>query len=181
MRALIRSGETDKVILFAQVSRNRELYIMAANYLQTREWHNDVNLLKQIILFYEKAKGFEQLSQFYASCAHYEIDECREFEKALDALHEAQRCLARMLQSGRAERSRGKERGAALDGSAGLANDLDLSASGAPDSRPVSAVQTGSAVNETALESKLRELEPHISVLQMFVDIRRYLFITGFQ
>ena len=159
MRALIRSGETEKVCLFAQVSRNRELYIMAANYLQTRDWHSDLNLLKQIIVFYEKARAYEQLAAFYGSCAHYEIDECQQFEKALDALHEAQRCLARMLQAARAG---GKGR----------------SAEGARAESAFGEGQAASAVNETALEARLRELDPHISNLQMFCDARRYVFRT---
>eukprot|EP00966_Prymnesium_polylepis_P325904 7381841-Prymnesium_polylepis.1 len=36
-----------------------------------------------------KAKAFEQLSSFYDACAQIEIDECRNYEKALVALRKA--------------------------------------------------------------------------------------------
>jgi intraflagellar transport protein 140 len=34
MKSLLRSGDTEKIIFFAGVSRNRDIYILAANYLQ---------------------------------------------------------------------------------------------------------------------------------------------------
>ena len=34
MRALLKSGDTEKIIFFAGVSRQKEIYVMAANYLQ---------------------------------------------------------------------------------------------------------------------------------------------------
>ena len=34
MKALLKSGDTEKIIFFAGVSRQREIYVMAANYLQ---------------------------------------------------------------------------------------------------------------------------------------------------
>ena len=37
MRALLKSGDTEKIIFFAGVSRQKEIYVMAANYLQVRE------------------------------------------------------------------------------------------------------------------------------------------------
>ena len=36
MKSLLRSGDTEKIIFFAGVSRNRDIYILAANYLQVR-------------------------------------------------------------------------------------------------------------------------------------------------
>ena len=36
MRALLKSGDTEKIIFFAGVSRQKEIYVMAANYLQVR-------------------------------------------------------------------------------------------------------------------------------------------------
>ena len=41
MKSLLRSGDTEKVIFFAGVSRNRDIYILAANYLQNLDWHSD--------------------------------------------------------------------------------------------------------------------------------------------
>ena len=37
MKCLLKSGDTDKIIFFAGVSRSREIYILAANYLQPVE------------------------------------------------------------------------------------------------------------------------------------------------
>lgn len=34
LKALLKSGDTEKIIFFAQVSRSREIYILTANYLQ---------------------------------------------------------------------------------------------------------------------------------------------------
>jgi hypothetical protein len=34
MKSLLRSGDTEKIIFFAGVSRQRDIYILAANYLQ---------------------------------------------------------------------------------------------------------------------------------------------------
>eukprot|EP00343_Euplotes_focardii_P004045 CAMPEP_0205812010 /NCGR_PEP_ID=MMETSP0205-20121125/16338_1 /ASSEMBLY_ACC=CAM_ASM_000278 /TAXON_ID=36767 /ORGANISM="Euplotes focardii, Strain TN1" /LENGTH=161 /DNA_ID=CAMNT_0053092009 /DNA_START=184 /DNA_END=666 /DNA_ORIENTATION=- len=45
--------------------------------------------MKTIITFYFKAKAFEQLSGFYDSCAQVEIDEYRDYNKALGAMKEA--------------------------------------------------------------------------------------------
>ena len=41
MKCLLKSGDTDKIIFFANVSRNRDIFILAANYLQNLDWHNN--------------------------------------------------------------------------------------------------------------------------------------------
>jgi intraflagellar transport protein 140 len=89
MKCLLKSGDTEKIIFFADVSRNQKIYILAANYLQNLDWHNDPEIMKAIIKFYTKAKAFEQLSGFYDACAQVEIDEYRDYEKALGALKES--------------------------------------------------------------------------------------------
>lgn len=71
------------------VSRTRDIYILAANYLQNLDWHSDADVVKNIVTFYTKAKAFEQLSSFYDACAQVEIDEYRDYEKAMTALKEA--------------------------------------------------------------------------------------------
>ena len=91
MKCLLKSGDTDKIIFFANVSRNRDIFILAANYLQNLDWHNNPATMKSIITFYTKAKAFEQLSSFYDACANVEIDEYRDYAKALGALNEAER------------------------------------------------------------------------------------------
>jgi len=89
MKCLLKSGDTEKIVFFAGVSRSRDIYILAANHLQTLDWHSDSDIVKNIVSFYTKAKAFEQLSSFYDACAQVEIDEYRDYEKALVALKEA--------------------------------------------------------------------------------------------
>lgn len=89
MKALLRSGDTEKVIFFAGTARQPEVYVLAANYLQSLDWHADADVMKNIILFYTKAKDFEKLGTFYETVAQTEIDEYRDYEKAAGALREA--------------------------------------------------------------------------------------------
>ena len=70
MKALLKSGDTDKIIFFANVSRQREIYILAGNYLQTLDWRNNADIMKNIIAFYTKSKTYDLLAMFYqvSSC-----------------------------------------------------------------------------------------------------------------
>ncbi|XP_014614871.1 PREDICTED: intraflagellar transport protein 140 homolog [Polistes canadensis] len=97
MKALLKSGDTEKICFFAQVSRQREIYIMAGNYLQSLDWQNQPEILKNIINFYSKGKAMDLLANFYVACAQVEIDEFQNYEKALDALNQASRCLAKVV------------------------------------------------------------------------------------
>ena len=45
--------------------------------------------MKYIINFYTKAKSFDHLAGFYDACAILEIDEYRDYEKAVSALKDA--------------------------------------------------------------------------------------------
>lgn len=54
LKALLKSGDTEKIVFFAQVSRSKEIYVLAANYLQSLPWHADAEVLKNIIDFYSK-------------------------------------------------------------------------------------------------------------------------------
>ncbi|XP_072382747.1 intraflagellar transport protein 140 homolog isoform X1 [Diabrotica undecimpunctata] len=98
MKALLKSGDTDKIIFFAGVSRQREIYIMAANYLQSVDWQNHPEILKNIITFYSKGKALDLLANFYVACAQVEIDEFQNYEKAYGALTEASRCLQKITE-----------------------------------------------------------------------------------
>eukprot|EP00793_Prasinoderma_coloniale_P002837 PRCOL_00002319-RA len=89
MKVLMRSGDTEKICFFAGVSRQREIYLLAGNYLQSLDWHSNPDIMKNIIQFYVKAKAMDSLSAFYESCAQIEIDEYRDYKKALGALGEA--------------------------------------------------------------------------------------------
>jgi intraflagellar transport protein 140 len=94
MKALLMSNDTEKIIFFAGTARQTDVYCLAANYLQSMDWH-DPDVMKNIILFYTKAKEFEKIGTFYEHCAQAEIDEYRDYEKAAGALQEALKYLAK--------------------------------------------------------------------------------------
>lgn len=74
MKALLKSGDTDKIIFFTGISRQREIYIMAANYLQSLDWQNQPDILRHIITFYSKGKALDLLANFYVACAQVSTD-----------------------------------------------------------------------------------------------------------
>lgn len=69
MKALLKSGDTEKIVFFANVSRNADIYILAGNYLQTLDWRAHPEYVKQIVNVYTKAKSFDLLAGFYEACA----------------------------------------------------------------------------------------------------------------
>ncbi|KAG1665494.1 hypothetical protein FOA52_009755 [Chlamydomonas sp. UWO 241] len=105
MKALLRSGDTEKIVFFAGVSRHKDIYMMAANYLQTLDWHSNPEIMKNVIQFYSKAQAMDNLAAFYEACAQIEIDEYRDYEKALQALHEAGKYLSKSKSEDMGEKS----------------------------------------------------------------------------
>merc|ERR1719171_1219398 len=89
MKSLLSSGDTEKIVFFAGTAKQAEIYVLAGNYLQSLDWHNDPDIMKNIIQFYSKAKAHDKLGAFYDACAQVEIDEYRDYEKANAALKEA--------------------------------------------------------------------------------------------
>jgi intraflagellar transport protein 140 len=83
MKCLIKMGNKDRVTEFAQTCRTSELYIMAANFLQSLDWDVNEDLVKNIVSFYTKAKAFFALANFYELFANFEINEYRNYEKAV--------------------------------------------------------------------------------------------------
>ncbi|KAL3159995.1 hypothetical protein ABBQ38_010383 [Trebouxia sp. C0009 RCD-2024] len=101
LKCLIRSGNTDKIIFFAGVSRNAEIYTLAANYLQTLDWHSRPDLTQSIVTCYTKAKAWDSLAMFYEACAQIEIDELRDYQKALQALQEGLKHVVKSQKAGK--------------------------------------------------------------------------------
>ncbi|KAK2157995.1 hypothetical protein LSH36_179g04000 [Paralvinella palmiformis] len=99
MKALLKSGDTEKIVFFAGVSRQKEIYVMAANYLQSLDWRKDPEIMKNIISFYTKGRALDSLASFYDACAQVEIDEFQNYEKALGAMGEAYKCLTKARMS----------------------------------------------------------------------------------
>ena len=73
MKALLKSGDTEKIVFFAGVSRQKDVYVLAGNYLQTLEWRKDPEIMKNIISFYTKGKAMELLAGFYDACAQVRL------------------------------------------------------------------------------------------------------------
>jgi intraflagellar transport protein 140 len=53
-------------------------------------------LIKNIVTFYKKAQSFDNLATFYEACALIEMDEYKNYEKALAALGQARECAGQM-------------------------------------------------------------------------------------
>ena len=76
-------GNKDRVVEFSQTCRLPELFIMAANFLQSLDWVESEELVKTIVSFYTKAKAYLSLANFYEVFANVEINEFRNYEKAI--------------------------------------------------------------------------------------------------
>ena len=68
MNALLKSGDMEKIVFFAGVSWQKEIYVMAANYLQSLDWWKHLEITKNIISFYMKGHALELLTGFYEAC-----------------------------------------------------------------------------------------------------------------
>ncbi|XP_041978131.1 intraflagellar transport protein 140 homolog [Aricia agestis] len=96
MRWLMRSSDVDRIATFAAASRDRAVQLMAADYLRTRApWRSRPDLTRHILHFYTRAKAHNKMAAFYAECAKMEIDDYNNYDKALEALNEAMRCIAK--------------------------------------------------------------------------------------
>eukprot|EP01119_Soliformovum_irregulare_P022911 TRINITY_DN7918_c0_g1_i2.p1 TRINITY_DN7918_c0_g1~~TRINITY_DN7918_c0_g1_i2.p1 ORF type:complete len:457 (-),score=173.72 TRINITY_DN7918_c0_g1_i2:122-1492(-) len=95
MKVLLKSGDTEKIVFFANMAKQKELYILAGNYLQSLDWRTQPEIMKQIMHFYTKAKAPEYLATFYESCASVEIEEYNNYDKAVGALKESAKYLAK--------------------------------------------------------------------------------------
>jgi len=89
IQCLIKAGDTTKVIYYASKTKNKDTYILAANYLQSVDWHSNAEYTKYILQFYNSAKAYEQMAFFYDGMAQIEIDDYRDYDKALRALKQA--------------------------------------------------------------------------------------------
>ncbi|XP_015793126.1 intraflagellar transport protein 140 homolog [Tetranychus urticae] len=66
LKSLIRTGSTDKVVNYANIARDKSVYRIAANYLQTVNYSDD-NL---IATFYKKAGAKQELRRFMSREGH---------------------------------------------------------------------------------------------------------------
>lgn len=89
MKALIRSGDTTKVIKFANLIKKRETYILAANYLATLNPREGQQAFDSIVALYTKAKAPDKLSRFYQASAQVEIEEYQDYQKGYELMKKA--------------------------------------------------------------------------------------------
>ena len=68
MKSLLKSGDTERITFFAGTARTPEIYVLAANYLQSLDWHSKPEITKQILSFYSKAKDYKKMSNFLSTC-----------------------------------------------------------------------------------------------------------------
>jgi intraflagellar transport protein 140 len=64
MMALIRSGETDKVLKLANLVNKKETYFLAANYLQTLKPRERDSTFDNIVALYKTAWANDKLGRF---------------------------------------------------------------------------------------------------------------------
>jgi len=69
MKCLLKSSDTEKICYYATMTKQREIYILAANFLQNLDWHNDPEIMKKIIDFYSKVRT-EMITQTVARSCH---------------------------------------------------------------------------------------------------------------
>lgn len=97
LEMLMRGGDVEKVIFFANHSRNAEMFTLAANFLQSQNWSSNEMIYRSIIQFYVKAKAYDSLMSFYDACAQMHIDERRNYPEALSCLVECGRTVDNAL------------------------------------------------------------------------------------
>ena len=97
MKCYIKMGDKSKVIEFAHNCRNPELFILAANFLQNLDWTPDV--VKIIVSFYNKAKAYYNLAQFYIQVAVSEINDKKDFKKGEEDLKNALKAIMKVREN----------------------------------------------------------------------------------
>lgn len=106
MKSLVKSGDTERIIYFAQTSRDKQIYILAANYLQTIDWCNKPEITRYIVTFYTKGNALSLLASFYESRAQVAVDDSGDYDGAVGWLNEAGTCLSKFSQQDSAARER---------------------------------------------------------------------------
>eukprot|EP00494_Astrolonche_serrata_P002789 UN02795 len=88
----------EKVIIM-HPRREKEVYILASNYLQSLDWMNDASILKIYFNSIYRPRLYDRLLYFYNSWSQLEIDEFRDYNRALDVLRKAEEvlCLEKLI------------------------------------------------------------------------------------
>lgn len=90
MRALLKSGDTEKIIFFAGVSRQKEIYVMAANYLQVGS-----PVAVEIVLFGTRSLKFLYKVVFSPVSVAWKFANCAPFIDVTGRARNKQRFISR--------------------------------------------------------------------------------------
>ncbi|XP_065569457.1 intraflagellar transport protein 140 homolog isoform X2 [Artemia franciscana] len=93
IKALEKLGDVEKVIIYASAARDVEVYVSAANYLQSENWKLNKRYEKTIISFYAKAKAYDHLALFHISTAQAYAEDEEDFLKALSYSKDAAKAI----------------------------------------------------------------------------------------
>jgi len=85
----MKSGDTPKIVSYANISRIKEIYIIAANYLQTIDWYESDEIIEIIISFYSRAQAYKQTILFLDGFSQRLIDEDGNYDKSLEICKQA--------------------------------------------------------------------------------------------
>lgn len=100
MRVLVKSGDTDRILFFANVARHRDVYMLAANYLQIgTDWQNTPAIQEKIVNFYMRANSPDSIISFYEAWARTNFESERNYEASLTNLRHAEKFLQELVGS----------------------------------------------------------------------------------
>lgn len=92
-KCLMRTGHTSKIIRYAELVKKKEIYIKAANYLQSADMRKYYD---KIVDFYFKASSFEDIVRFSEATARLDIDESLDYQGALERLKNGAKLINRL-------------------------------------------------------------------------------------
>ena len=104
VKCLVRAGDTQKVVKFAKLARNREIYVIAANYLQTLDVYSSSTVFDLIVYMLNKANCPDKLARFYDSLARECAEEHQEYDRAFDLLKQSVECMMKAPDSEKKEK-----------------------------------------------------------------------------
>lgn len=95
MRSIIKDGDSDKVIRYANKLKRMDAFIAAADFIATTNPRDNEPLFATAIQFYQRAGAYDRIAKFLESTAHNEIDEFKDYHKALDLIRKAHQTMAK--------------------------------------------------------------------------------------
>ena len=163
MKCLRESGDTRMIIKYAKMTKKKEVYILAANYLQLLDWRQDGSILESIKAFYTQAHAYEQLSRFYHECANEEIRTYKNYASASAALKESIKYI---------NRSNSDEKASILSALQQRSSVVDRFLQ----AQELLSTDSGEGQGESILHSLLGEPEPFIPPGDIYAELVQHLY-----